>query len=110
MKNKITWLIAATVIGVTTTVLLAQDGPPRREGGRPGGPPPMHPIIATLDLNKDGEIDADEIAKASQSLLKLDKNGDGKLTRDELRPPFPEGGPREGRGPRPQGGDQRPGG
>ncbi len=109
MKNKMTWLLATVAVGVTTTVLLAQDGPPRREGGRPGGPPPVPPIIAALDLNKDGEIDANEIAKASQSLLTLDKNGDGKLTRDELRPPHPEGGPGEGRGPRPQGGQRPPG-
>ncbi|HTI73112.1 MAG TPA: phospholipid-binding protein, partial [Candidatus Limnocylindria bacterium] len=44
-----------------------------------------------LDLNHDGVIDADEIAQASASLKKLDKNGDGKLTPDELRPPRPAG-------------------
>ena len=58
------------------------DGPPHR-------PPP--PLIMALDLNKDGVISADEIAKAAESLKKLDKNGDGQLTPDELRPPRPEG-------------------
>ena len=60
--------------------------------GRPGGKRPVPPIIAALDLNKDGIIDADEISKAPQSLLTLDKNGDGKLTEDEYRPK-PPGGP-----------------
>ena len=102
MKNSVKMLLVALTIGVTTTVLLAQEGRPNREGGRPPGPPPVPPIIAALDLNGDGEIDADEIAKASDSLKKLDKNGDGKLTRDELRPPRPGGadGPDEGGGPR----------
>jgi len=59
------------------------------EGGPPHRPPP--PIIAALDLNHDGVISADEIAKAAESLKKLDKNGDGQLTPDELRPPRPEG-------------------
>jgi len=31
----------------------------------------MSPIIEALDLNHDGIIDADEIAKASESLKKL---------------------------------------
>lgn len=77
-----------------------QDGQRR---GRPDdrrGPPDRRfgpPLVAALDLDKDGEISADEIAKASESLKKLDKNGDGKLTPDEIRPP----GPPPGRGPRP---------
>jgi Ca2+-binding EF-hand superfamily protein len=55
---------------------------------------PAMPIIEALDLNKDGVIDADEIAKASQSLKTLDKNGDGKLTQDEFMPKrFGRGGP-----------------
>ena len=103
MKNKMKWLLAAMAIGVTTTVLVAQDGPPGREGGReggrPGGPPPVPPLVAALDLNHDGDIDAAEIAKASESLKTLDKNGDGKISRDEMRPPRPEGGQGERRGP-----------
>ena len=64
--------------------------------GGPGGPegghrPPPSPIFEALDLNHDGVISADELAKASESLKKLDKNGDGQLTHDELRPPRPEG-------------------
>lgn len=72
------------------------DGPPRGDGPGPGGPP----LVRALDTDRDGEISAEEIAKASESLKSLDKNDDGKLTEDELRPPRPArrgpGGP-EGR-------------
>jgi hypothetical protein len=53
------------------------------------GPPPL---FAALDTNHDGVIDSSEIDNAPAALRKLDKNGDGKLTMDELRPPRP-GGP-----------------
>jgi hypothetical protein len=86
----------------------AQSPDPRGPEGPPHRPPP--PLITALDLNKDGVISADEIAKAPESLKKLDRNGDGQLTPDELRPPRPEGdhGP-EHRPPPDQGpADKRP--
>lgn len=52
---------------------------------------PVPPIIAALDANHDGVIDAQEIANAPAALKTLDKNGDGKLTRDEIRPQRPDG-------------------
>jgi hypothetical protein len=58
-------------------------------------------IIGALDANHDGVIDADEIANASAALKTLDKNGDGKLTRDEFmgKPPGrPGGGGGQGQG------------
>jgi len=66
--------------------------------GRP--PMPTSPMISALDLNGDGVIDADEIAKAAESLKKLDKNHDGKITADEYRPQRPGGtaGPPTGAG------------
>ena len=70
-------------------------GPTAQEPG-PGGPGhrPVPPIIAALDTDKDGVISASEIANAPASLKTLDKNNDGQLTRDELRPPKPpKGGP-----------------
>ena len=36
--------------------------------------------------SRDGEISAEEIDNTSTALKKLDINGDGRLTRDELRP------------------------
>jgi hypothetical protein len=100
MKNKMLLLLATMAIGTSTAVLVAQEGPPPGENDRHGGKPPVPPIVTALDLNHDGVIDADEIAKASDSLKTLDKNGDGKLTLDELRPPRPEGfgGGEKGRG------------
>lgn len=74
-----------------------QDGPPPGGHGGPGGKHrPLPPIIAALDANHDGVIDADEIANAVAVLKTLDKNKDGKLTHDELRPAHPPGGPAGG--------------
>ena len=77
------------------------DGPPPSEAGPQGGPGGEHrrpkpPLEVALDANHDGVIDADEIANASEALKKLDKNGDGKLTQDELRPPRPPCGQGQG--------------
>lgn len=110
----------ALALAMPAVMSVAQDvkqpppgnaGPPHREGGQggPGGPggagqrPPPSPIMAALDANGDGTIDADEIANASAALKKLDKNGDGKLTPEEYRPQ------RRGPGPGGPGGDgERP--
>jgi EF hand len=66
----------------------------------------VSPIIEALDLNKDGTIDAEELGKAAESLKKLDKNGDGKLTGEEFRPQWSggPGGRPEGDGPGARGG------
>jgi hypothetical protein len=58
---------------------------------RPPGPPrhPAPPIIATLDANHDGTISADELANAPESLKELDKDGNGELSPEELRPHGP---------------------
>jgi len=68
----------------------------------------MLPVLRALDADEDGEISADEIKNATAALGKLDKNGDGKLTRDEVLPPFAGARPGEGRPegrpePRPEG-------
>ena len=96
------------------------ERPPQREGG-PGGPrgQMVAPLFAALDVNKVGVLDADEIKNAAAALAKLDKNGDGKLTQEELRPARSPGerpnlgedgrettGPRGQRGPGGEG--QRP--
>lgn len=66
-------------LGVCAVAAVAQDKP--AETPRRGG----NPIIAALDANHDGVIDAAEISNAPAALKKLDKNGDGKLTRQEFR-------------------------
>ena len=62
------------------------------------------PIMMALDADQDGEISAKEIDSAVASLKKLDKNGDGKITMDEMMPNF------EGMGPGGFGGPGGPGG
>lgn len=47
-----------------------------------------------FDTDKDGTLSADEIKKAPESLAKLDKDGDGKLSKEELCPPPPPPGPK----------------
>ncbi len=85
-----------------------QPGPGHRMGQRPGpgrfggrfGGMMVNPLMRALDLDHNGELSAEEIEKAAESLKKLDKNGDGKITPDELRPHFGPPGPGPGPGPR----------
>ncbi|MCB9876417.1 MAG: hypothetical protein H6835_02355 [Planctomycetes bacterium] len=71
-------------------------GPPGMGG--PGGPMGMmgaHPVMAALDLDGDGELFDDEVTDAARSLLKADRDGDGVVSAEEMRPTrggFP-GGP-----------------
>jgi hypothetical protein len=97
MRTTTKTLIALTALGTSAWLLMAQDAGPQPPGNsrppRHGAPgmnghrPPPSPLVGVLDANHDGVIDADEIANASKALLKLDKNGDGKLTPDEFAPP-----------------------
>ena len=57
-----------------------------------------------LDADHDGELSAAEIDNAPAALRKLDRNRDGKLTREELRPPRDA----QGRGEGPPGRRDRP--
>ena len=65
------------------------------EPSRPGMPGPAGPVLAALDADRDGELSADEIGKATEALKTLDRDGDGKLTRMEIgpRPQQPGGAP-----------------
>jgi Ca2+-binding EF-hand superfamily protein len=91
-------------------------GPPGGPEGRGPGRGFIPPLMAALDADKDGEISAKEIDGAVKALKKLDKNEDGRLTNEELRPPM--GGPGgfgpmgpgdrgRGRGPNEQGRGRR---
>jgi caffeoyl-CoA O-methyltransferase len=95
-KTLITLTLA---LGGSAINLLAQgpDSPPR-DADRKDPRFPAPPIMQALDANRDGVIDADEIANASAGLKKLDKTGDGKLTTEEygFKPGSPDGGPPAG--------------
>ncbi len=91
---KRSYLIASAILFASALALNAQDKPADTQGQGHGG---GNPIIAALDANHDGEIDASEINNAPAALRKLDKNGDGKLTRDELRPANRNGGGKKGK-------------
>jgi Ca2+-binding EF-hand superfamily protein len=76
---------------------------PQNPQGQGRGLPPL-PVLQALDANHDGEISSDEIANAVKALKSLDKDGNGKLTMDELMPARggrPGGQP--GQGGRPDG-------
>jgi len=119
MKTKTLLTLAAVLSALSLTAYAQDAGAPPQDGpgggpggqgghggpGGPGGHRPVPAIIAALDANHDGVIDADEIANASAALKTLDKNGDGKLTRDEYmgkppgRPPGGGGSPDGQSGP-----------
>jgi hypothetical protein len=118
MKTTTKTLFALLALSAWTVLVNGQDfgGPPSdgNQGPRGMGPgngsegrntrrPPPNALMDALDTNHDGIIDANEIANASAALKKLDKNGDGKLTADELRPPRPQRGNAQGPGPDRQG-------
>ena len=110
MKTLVRSVILA-VLGTITVSTFAQQAPapppapggerpPRREGG-PGGPGGGRgmmmrgggPLMQALDTDKNGELSAAEITAATAALKTLDKNNDGKLSAEELRPTPGEGGP-----------------
>ena len=81
--------------------------------GGSGGFLRMFPVMAALDSDGNGEISTEEIKGAVAALKKLDKNKDGKLTEDELRPNFGGRGGASGQRPSRGGegrGGQRPSG
>lgn len=109
MRQWIESVAAITLVAAAAWVGWAQSASePKQQAetprkARPAAPKPMAaktldfgrmmPLLAALDADSNGELSAQEIAGASEALKKLDKNQDGKLGRDELRPSFdrPEG-------------------
>ncbi len=82
-----TLLIGLALAGSALTVGAQQGqgcggGGPHRYGAQKFPPP----IAAAFDIDSNGVLSAAEIDQAPSQLLKLDKNGDGQLTADELCP------------------------
>jgi hypothetical protein len=108
ITNKISMkkiVISTLALSVGVSILMAQDATQPERGPRPGGRP-GGPLIEALDANKDGVIDAAEINNAAAALRGLDKNADGQLTAEELRPARPAGGRGPGGPGRPERGNE----
>jgi len=109
MKTTFSYIAGLVVALVATAVTQAQ--PP---GGGPGGPPPMDPgrlVLEALDANGDHEIDATEMENAAKALKSLDRNGDGRLSPEDIEGPEGDrGGPGQGNRGRRAGRESGPGG
>jgi Ca2+-binding EF-hand superfamily protein len=81
-------LITAGAVGVAVMIALAAQNREFDSGG------PISRLASALDADHDGTISAAEIRSSSAALKRLDVNGDGRLTFEELRPSF--GGRRDG--------------
>lgn len=108
-------LIGLLIASLTCGDALAQErggppegGPPERggqeRGGQQRGPGGRRgrrapdPLTTAIDADQNQVISAEEIAKAAEALIGLDKNSDGNITKDELAPPNQGGRRRGGRG------------
>ncbi|WP_166823525.1 EF-hand domain-containing protein [Thalassoroseus pseudoceratinae] len=115
--EKLSWFAALAMV-VCTAQAFAQPGGDRerrgdREGrergergergegrgfGNRGFRPPPNPIVEAIDKDKNGSLSAEEIKNAVAALKTLDKNDDGEISREEMRPEGPgrfgQGGPR----------------
>lgn len=76
-----------------TTQSSGEEPPPPPRGSsdqEPAGDhplPPRNPLVEVLDKNHDHILDKAEIEAAPESLRALDRDGDGQLSGEEIRPP-----------------------
>lgn len=88
MKTNCMWLsLAAGVwLSVATSALSQPPGGGRGPGGpRAGGPPRGAEMLQRLDKNEDGKLSKDEVPERLwDRLSRLDANEDGMVTKDEL--------------------------
>jgi len=99
-------LALVSPVGIYTQ---GQQAAPTQDPAAQAAPTPpimqASPLLNAIDVNHDGRIDSAELADSPARLRTLDKNGDGKITRDEGA--LPAGYGRVGGPPAPGG---RPGG
>jgi hypothetical protein len=96
-KNMKTHSIPLVLAALAVTSLGAQEEQPPRDHR----PPPV--LFGALDADHDGKISVAEIQTASDAIAKLDQNGDGEITKDEIKPPDPAGDAAPPKGQRPPG-------
>jgi len=74
--------------GAVTKEELEQARPGRGGGGGfggPGGPPPIESLFERFDKNGDGKLTQDEVPEwCAERLMKADADGDGAVTKEEL--------------------------
>lgn len=95
MKRTTTTTLVILALGVCLGFAACAAAQPDR--------PPRDPLMAALDLDRDGVLSREEIEKAAASLKTLDRSGDGRLTRDEIGRPRRDRGFRPDRGAAPGG-------
>lgn len=83
--------VLPALVAIAASAQPPTDLPPGRGPGGPGGHHrgPGNPIARVLDADRDGEISAAELANATAAIKALDRNGDGTVSADELRPARP---------------------
>jgi hypothetical protein len=91
MKKFSSLFVVALAISAINLLAQTPEGGDRPERGPrgPGGGGPS-PIVKALDANKDGKVDAAELANAPVALASLDANHDGSLNTEELQPARPK--------------------
>jgi Ca2+-binding EF-hand superfamily protein len=98
-----------SVVSILLFAALAAPQEPSRQGGPGGPPPPGIALYGAMNTGGGESLTAAEIDAAPEVLRKLDANGDGRVTRDELPRPAPGGRGPGGRGRGGSGvGDQPP--
>jgi hypothetical protein len=70
--------ILAVLAGIVLSLAVLFAGGAGGKSGR------ANPLLQACDLNGNGIIDADEVSVAATSLGRLDANGDGAITTEEL--------------------------
>ena len=93
--SKISMAVAVAALVLTAAPSWAEEAAGGRMGGRGGHNPGQ--MLQQMDTDGDGSVSkAEFVAGAEARFTKMDKNGDGVLTKDDM-PARPEGGRRGGR-------------
>jgi Ca2+-binding EF-hand superfamily protein len=84
--NKDGFLTKTEIDSLEASMAPPKGNPQRERTGPPGGFIRQDPMLIALDTDHNGEISTEEMENAPVILKRLDRNGDGRLTEEELRP------------------------